>query len=359
MKKTVLIMAGGVGERLWPKSRKNMPKQFLSLTGDGESLIQSTVKRISKIVDEKDIFISTSSLYIELIKKQLPQIPLENIIIETDKKNTAPCVGLASVHIQKKYGNVLMIVLPSDHLIKYDTMFIDSICDACSIAEIENKLVTIGIMPQYPETGYGYIKVNDKRKRLAGYTSYKVEEFVEKPDFEKAKKYIEKGNYLWNSGMFVWTCSTILNCFNKYLPKMYDGLMEIQEAIGTDKYDDVLEKNFKGFESISIDNGIMEKHNEIYVVPGTFGWDDLGNWLSFSKVKVPDSFGNITEGEIITVNTRNSIVIGGKKLISVVGVNDLVIIDTDDATLICEKGSVQDIKKVLETLKICGKDEYI
>lgn len=356
MKKTALIMAGGRGERFWPKSRREMPKQFLSLTNDGKTMIQLTIERIHTLVDMKDIYIATNREYKNLVKEQLPDIPEENILCEPMGRNTAPCIGLGAVHIAKKYDDALMLVLPSDHLIKYNGMFINTLNDAAEKAEKDDNLVTIGITPDYPETGYGYIKFNgDNNDGRA----FEVDCFVEKPNLETAKEYVASEEYLWNSGMFVWKVSTILSKFQKYLPDIYEGLQRIKEAIGTEHEDLVLEKEFLDFRSESVDYGIMEKADNIYTIPGTFGWDDVGSWLAVERIRKTNEFGNVVNGNIITIDTKNCIIEGDKKLIATVGLKDLVIVDTEDATLICDKDSAGDIKKVLENLKICNRNEYL
>lgn len=356
MKKTALIMAGGRGERFWPKSRKTMPKQFLSLTDDGKTMIQLTVERISSLVDMKDIFISTNKDYKKLVLEQLPEIPEQNILCEPVGRNTAPCIGLGAVHIAKKYEDALMMVLPSDHLIKYTKMFVNTLSDGCNIAEKGPNLVTIGITPDYPETGYGYIKFNPE---ISDGHAFGVDKFVEKPTLEVAKEYLETEEYLWNSGMFVWKVSTILDNIQKFMPETYQGLQKIQEAIGTEQQDIVLESTFSDFKSESIDYGIMEKAENIYILPGTFGWDDVGSWLAVERIRKTNESGNVVEGNIITIDCKNNIIQGGKKLIATVGIDGLIIVDTEDATLICDKDSAGDIKKVIENLKICNRDEYI
>ena len=356
MKITALIMAGGRGERFWPKSRKNMPKQFLSLTDDGKTMIQLTVERISSVVDMEDIYIATNKDYKELVRSQLPGIPEENIICEPVGRNTAPCIGLGAVHMAKKYDDAIMLVLPSDHLIKFNKMFLSVLKDSCDVAEKDRNLVTIGITPTYAETGYGYIKFDS---HVMEGRAYKVDRFVEKPSLEVAKEYLETEEYLWNSGMFVWKLSSILYNLERFMPETFAGLKRIQASIGTPEEEDVLRKEFAQFQSQSIDYGIMEKAENIYTVPGTVGWDDVGSWLAVERIRKSNEMGNVVSGNIITVGTHNCIIQGEKKLIATVGLEDLVIVDTEDATLICAKDSTADIKKVLENLKICNRDEYI
>lgn len=356
MKRVALIMAGGRGERFWPRSRKNMPKQFLALTDDGKTMIQLTVERILPIVEMEDIYIVTNKDYKELVQKQLPDILEENILCEPVGRNTAPCIGLGAIHILKKYKDAIMLVLPSDHLIKYNSMFIKTLKEGCEIAQEGKNLVTVGITPDYPETGYGYIKFNPK---ICKGQAFAVEKFVEKPSVEVAKEYLNTEEYLWNSGMFIWKVSSILENMEQFMTEIYHGLLKIKNAIGTEEEETVLEKEFMSFSSMSIDYGVMEKAENIYILPGTFGWDDVGSWLAVERIKKTNEFGNIVNGNIITINTRNCIIEGTKKLIATVGLQDLVIVDAEDAILICEKDETTDIKKVLENLKICNRTEYI
>ena len=356
MKKTALIMAGGRGERFWPKSRKNLPKQFLSLTDDGKTMIQLTVERILPLVDMQDIYIATNRDYKKLVREQLPEIPEENILCEPVGRNTAPCIGLGAVHISRKYDDAVMLVLPSDHLLKYNTIFLNTLSDAAEVAEQGENLVTLGITPDYPETGYGYIKFNPNQTMKRAFA---VDRFVEKPDLETAKEYLATEQYLWNSGMFIWKVSTILHNMEKYLPETYAGLQRIQNAIATEDEQSVLEQEFEAFHSESIDYGIMEKAQNIYILSGSFGWDDVGSWLAVERIRQSNEFGNVITGNAVTVDTKNTIIEGDKKLIATVGIEDLIIVDTEDALLICEKDSAGNIKKVLENLKICNRTEYL
>ena len=356
MKKTALIMAGGRGERFWPKSRVNLPKQFLSLTGDGKTMIQLTVERILPLVDIQDVYIATNRKYKALVREQLPELPEENILCEPVGRNTAPCIGLGAVHIAKKYDDSVMFVLPSDHLITHPQIFRRTLTDAAEVAEAGDNLVTIGITPVYPETGYGYIQFCPEETLGRAYA---VERFVEKPDLETARKYVASQQYLWNSGMFIWRVSTILKNLEEFMPDTCAGLTRISAAIGTEEQDAVLEKEFQAFKSESIDYGIMEKAHGIYILAGSFGWDDVGSWLAIERFRAQNEFKNVVEGNVITVDTKNTIIQGGKRLIAAVGVEDLVIVDTDDALLVCDKNSTGDIKKVIENLKICNRTEYL
>ncbi len=359
MKVTALIMAGGRGERFWPKSRKHMPKQFLSLTGDGKTMIQLTVERILPLVAMEDIYISTNQDYKPLVQQQLPNILEQNIICEPVSRNTAPCIGLGAVHIAKKEQDAIMLVLPSDHLVKYNSMFIPTLQDACAVAEQGENLVTLGITPDYPETGYGYIKFNPAVKDTAAKRAYAVDGFVEKPSLQVAKEYLASEQYLWNSGMFIWKVSSILDNFQKFMPDVYNGLRNIQSAIGSEEEQTVLQQEFENFISESIDYGVMEKAEQIYVIPSTFGWDDVGSWLAMERINKTNEFGNVLKGNIVTVHTNNTIIEGSDKLIATVGIENTVIVDTPDALLVCAKDHAGEIKKVLENLRICNRTEYL
>lgn len=356
MKKTVLIMAGGRGERFWPRSRVDFPKQFLTLIHDEKTMIQLTVERVLSLVDIEDIFVVTNSSYKTLVQEQLPDLPEENILCEPLGKNTAACIGLGAIHIQKKYDDALMIVLASDHLIKCRALFIQTIEKACQIAEVKNRLVTLGIAPDYPETGYGYIKF-DSKEMLSDF--FAVESFVEKPTLEVAKEYVNSGDYLWNSGMFIWKTSSIMLNFNLYLTKMYESLLRIKNAIGSVDYENILKAEFLQFDNISIDCGIMEKANQIYTIPCTFGWDDVGSWISMERNRKCDENGCVMRGNILNEDSFNCIVDGSKKLIAIVGVENLIIVDSQNAILVCEKKSTEKIKGVLKKLRSQNKKEYL
>lgn len=354
MKITAVIMAGGRGERFWPKSRNSCPKQFLSLTSDGETMIQKTVKRLSSLVEPEDVYIVTNSAYIGLVNEQLPQIPTENILAEPCARNTAPCIAFAAAVISKKYEDAVMLVLPSDHLISYEKIYTSTLRKAVAVAEEGKNLVTIGITPSYPETGYGYINFGEE----AG-NAFKVERFVEKPDLATAKSYLASGDYLWNSGMFVWKVSSILADIKEFMPDIYEGAVRIGESFGTDKYKDTLVKEFTAFRSESVDFGIMEKAANIYTIPGSFGWDDVGSWLAIERINQTDDLKNYFEGDVVAVDSKRTTVCGGKRLIAAIGTRDIIIVDTDDVLLVCSKNNTQDVKKAIAQLKEQGRTELI
>lgn len=356
MRICAVIMAGGVGERFWPKSRQALPKQFLKIGSNDKTMIQLTVERILPFIDIENIFIVTNKKYKGLVSEQILNLPERNIICEPAGRNTAPCLALAASIIEKIYGNSIMVSLASDHLIKDNKKFQEIIKTAVNKASMGSNLVTLGIAPQYAETGYGYIKYN----RLEYEDNcYKVEKFVEKPNIQKAEEYIADGSYLWNSGIFIWQTSVILDKFKELMPEIYLGVKNISDAFGTDKYEDVLNEIFSAFPSESIDYGIMEKTSPIYTIPSDFGWDDVGSWLSIDRIMDKDENGNIITGNSVNVDSKNITIIGSKKLIAAVGLEDIVIVDTDDAVLICSKNKSQDIKKVLQELKNQNKGQYL
>lgn len=354
MKITAVIMAGGRGERFWPKSRNSCPKQFLSLTADGKTMIQKTINRLDPIVKAEDIFIVTNAAYKELVTAQLPDIPEENILAEPCARNTAPCIAFAASVIAKKYDDAVMLVLPSDHLIGYEDIYVNTLKKAVAVAEKGNNLVTIGITPTYPETGYGYINFGKESA-----DAYEVERFVEKPDLPTAKKYLSSGKYLWNSGMFVWKVSSIMANIKALMPDIYEGAVRIGDAFGTPDFNEVLVKEFTAFRSESIDFGVMEKAENIYTIPGSFGWDDVGSWLAVERINETDDNKNYINGDVITVDSKRTTICGGKRLIAAVGVEDIIIVDTDDAVLICSKNNTQDVKKVIAQLKEQDRNELV
>lgn len=348
MKTTALIMAGGKGERFWPKSRLNCPKQFIDVAGCGKTMIQLTVERILPMVRMEDIYISTNESYKKLVKEQLPLIPEENILCEPVGRNTAPCVGLGAVYMLKKNEDAVMMVLASDHLIKYEDIFRNVLKDAVTIAEEGENIVTIGITPDCPETGYGYIK---KSSSISKGKANAVECFVEKPDRETAMEYLKSGNYFWNSGMFVWKASTVMKSMEKYMPDVFDKLQCIGDSINTPDEKKILIEQFTAMRSESVDYGIMEKASNIYVLPGQFGWDDVGSWLAVGRIKEANQEGNVITGNVVTFNSKDCIIEAKDKLIATVGLEDIVVVDTEDVTLIGSKIHMGEIKKVLEQLR--------
>lgn len=357
--KTVLIMAGGAGTRFWPLSRKDNPKQFLKLTSDEKTMLQCTVDRVKEMVDINQIFIATNNLYVDKIANQLPKLPRENIIVEPCKRNTAPCIGLASLYINNKYPDSTMVVLPSDHVIEDNDSFIDILDSAINYAEKGQNIITLGIKPNKPETGYGYIHLGNKIENIKGNNIFKVNKFTEKPDYQTAARFYEDGDYYWNSGMFVWKTKTILNKIETHLPDIYESLQKIADAIGASNEEEVINKEFSCMNGISIDYGVLEKEKDIFVIPANFGWNDVGSWPALSEINKKDKFDNTINSEHVGIDTTDSIIYSEDKLVTSIGVDNLIIVNTKDAILVCNKNNAQDVKKLREILKDKGLDQYL
>ncbi len=356
---TALIMAGGEGTRFWPLSRADNPKQFLTLSDNQKTMLQNTVDRVKPLVPPEQVFIATNSKYKQAIIKQLDEVPEDNIIVEPFKRNTAPSIGLATLYIENRYPGSIMFVLPADHLIKDVERFLDIFKKTVMIAASGNNIVTLGIKADHPETGFGYIHFDEIYHTIDNDSVYKVKEFTEKPGLEEAKAFLEKGRYLWNSGMFVWQVQTILEKFKKHMPDLYNSLQIIKKVLGSDLEQEVIYEEFKKMENISIDYGIMEKADNIYVITGDFGWDDLGSWPALERVKKVDPDGNVVIGKHYGIDTKNSIIHSPDKVITTIGIENIVIVNTEDAVLICDKKRAQEVKELRKILEKNGLEECL
>lgn len=363
MKKYGVIMAGGGGTRFWPLSRKERPKQLLNLSGK-EIMVNETVDRVSKSVPMEDIFIVTNVSQAQLMHEETKgRMKRDHILAEPAARNTAACIGYAAMEIIKKYEDGIMCILPSDAFIKDEEEFKCVMDAAIAAATDTDKLVTIGIKPTFPSTGYGYIK--GKANSRTGISSYpqksylEVDEFVEKPDLNTAQAYLQAGNYLWNSGMFIWKASTILKKFETLLPDIYAYLKEIGDAMGTDMEQEVLDRIYPVIPKISIDYGIMERSSDVIVLEGDFGWNDVGSLDMLHIMKEADGNGNVLYGNQINIDTHNCISYGTNQLIATIGVNNLIIVQSKDAILVCDKERAQDVKNVVDLLKEQGREEYL
>lgn len=355
-----IIMAGGVGSRFWPLSRSKKPKQLLPLGNNKETLIESSVRRIESIIPPDHIFIVTGKMIADEVKKVLPKIPSENFLIEPEGKNTAPCIGWAALHIKNLSSDSVMIVLPSDHFIGDENEFNSVIKNAVNIAR-NSFLVTIGIIPDRPETGYGYIEIGDSFENV-NTEAKKVIRFVEKPDLTTAQLYVTSQKYYWNSGMFIFKTETILNEIKTYLPQLHTNLMEIDISIKEGNENEVVEKVFPQIKPISIDYGVMEKSKNIAVIPGSFGWSDVGSWSSVYELVAGgmDTQRNVAFGELISIDSNGCLSWAPQgKIVAVIGVEDLVIIDTKDALLVCPKDRSQQVREIVDKIKKEGKNIYL
>ncbi|MBN2340553.1 MAG: mannose-1-phosphate guanylyltransferase [Deltaproteobacteria bacterium] len=350
-----VIMAGGVGSRFWPASKAKTPKQLLDLTGSGKTMIAATVARLAPHIPPERVIVVTGKITQKAVQDALPDVPKENILAEPMGRNTAPCIGWAALHVKKKCADGVMAVMPSDHLVADKAGFIEAAKAAVAAAE-NGSLVTFGIMPSGPETGFGYIETGDE-------VSSGVKQalrFVEKPNLEKAKAYVAAGNFVWNSGMFFFTAQKILDEIGAQMPDLKAGLDKIDAALQQGKEPDVLDDVFPTLPSESIDYGIMENAKGILCVPVDFGWSDLGSWAAAFDLSPKDENRNAVSADAVLVDARDCLVRAPKeKLVALVGVEDLIVVDTGDALLICKKDQDQHVKKVVETLKSQGRKNLL
>lgn len=346
----VAIMAGGIGSRFWPKSRTNFPKQFLDILGQGKTLIQSTYERFSSFIPKENIYIVTSSEYINIVKEQLPDVALENILGEPSRKNTAPCIAYVSFKINQLNPNASLIVAPSDHLILDNTAFTKVCLEALGFVNMHNAFITLGIKPTYPNTGYGYIQYehHDVSDNV-----FKVKTFTEKPNLDLAKAFLASGEFLWNAGIFVWKVQNILSAYESHLPEIYEVFHAEEKHFNTTEEEAALLRAYPLCTNISIDFGIMEKASNVYVIPSSFGWSDLGTWNSAYENLEKDLFENAVNGDNVMVFDahKNMIHAPHHKLVVVQGVEDFIVVDTDDVLLICEKSKEQEIKEYVAEVK--------
>ena len=335
-----LIMAGGKGERFWPMSTDEKPKQFLNLLGE-RSMIQHTVKRLEEVIPLERVFIVTATEYKDLIEEHLPTLPKKNIILEPKSKNTAPCIALSAFYIREIYEDATIIVLPSDHLILDEEKFRHTLkIGEKFIEENDKSILTIGIKPSRPDTGYGYIHLGKCKYDIDNIEIKKANSFEEKPCLELAERYIKDESYLWNSGMFIWKAKRIIELTEEFLPNTYKFISKINFAD-----EKSIKENYEKVEAISVDYGIMEKEKDIYVIPGDFGWDDLGSWNSLSRYKDTDKYNNIIDGSIAILNSRDNIIKTNKKTY-IMGVDNLVVIETDNEIMIVNRDDISKIKEL-------------
>jgi len=350
-----VIMAGGAGTRFWPKSRKALPKQYLNLLGD-ETMIQMVTRRLSSLLPKERIYIVSTREQEPLLREQLQWLPASNIIYEPFGKNTAPCIGFAATVLQHLDPEAIMVVLPADHLIRNTNKFLKILEHGISLARNDaSALITIGIQPTYPATGYGYIQRGEKIEKDV----YRVRAFAEKPNYEIAEKFFTSGEFLWNSGIFIWQAKTILNYIENLMPDLHQGLTQIAEALESDNKEKVIETVYKQIRSDSIDYGVMEKASHVLVLEGDFGWSDVGSWEEVYNVSTKDADGNVLKGKPILKDVHNSYVETNERVVAVIGVDDLIIVDTEDALLICKRDKSQEVKWVVEKLKHKRLKKYL
>ena len=350
-----VIMAGGVGSRFWPRSKKKTPKQLLKIFGE-QTMIQETVGRLKGIVRDENIYVITSKIQKPGVLTQLSQLPVENIIEEPFGRNTAACIGLASVLISKKDPDAVTVVLPADHIIDGKKEFRDTLLKASRFANDSKGLVTIGIAPTRPETGYGYIQIDEN---AVSDSIFKVLTFAEKPNYETAVRFIESGDFFWNSGMFIWRTDVILEEIKSYMPELYEGLEKIKAAIREKEYPEILANVYGQLKKISIDYGIMEKSRKVHLTKGNFGWSDVGSWESVYELSPKDENGNAKIGKVYHELSKDTFIYSPDKFVAVIGIDNIIVINNEDSLLICSRDKAQDVKKVIDYLKINKLTEYL
>ncbi len=355
-----VILAGGGGTRLWPLSRTQFPKQFLSLLGD-QTLLQQTVSRLETIVTPQCVWIVTGKDYQFLVQSQLAALPsmrteAAQVLTEPLARNTAAAIGLAAMHIQRRDPAAVMIILPADHWIERRDAFVSLLQEAATLAE-RDFLVTLGIVPDRPETGYGYIKRGPAFAQQPGQTTaYQVERFVEKPSLPVAQEYVSSGLYYWNAGIFLWRAATILQEIATHMPALHAGLMEIARSLDKKNTEDALAAIYQRLESISIDYGVLEKAARLVVVPADIGWSDLGEWTTIHRLSLHDARGNTVTGNVINLENDNSFIYSSRRPVAAIGLKNMVVVDTDDALLVCAQDRVQEVKTVVQHLQTQGAE---
>ena len=350
-----VIMAGGIGSRFWPRSKERKPKHLIRIFGEN-SMIQDTVERISAIIPKENIYIITNRVQKPRVKAQLKEIPEENIIDEPFRKNTSACIALASLIIKQKNENAIIINLPSDHLINDVTSFQQTILKAAEFAKKSDGLVTIGIKPSRPETGYGYIQIDE---RYVDNSVFPVLTYAEKPNLETARRFIIAGDFLWNSGIFLRRADVIFNKLTKHMPDLYDEIIKLKSKLGTLEFERELVAAYGQLKSISIDYGLMEKSDNVFCIKGFFDWGDVGSWEEVYYLSDKDSDANVKIGDIYTEKTFGSYVFSPKKFTALIGVEQLIVINTNEALLICNRENSQEVKQVVDFLRMHNRTELL
>ncbi len=353
------ILAGGLGTRFWPKSRSGCPKQFLDILGSGETLIQSTYKRYASFILPENIYIITSDEYVDITRQQLPGVKPGNILSEPSRKNTAPCVSYISFKLLQKDPEAVLVVAPSDHVVSDIEIFQSLTLQALNFAKNNSAFVTLGIKPTYPNTGYGYIQYD--LGAVKDENVYEVKTFIEKPDIELAKTFLASEEFLWNSGIFIWDVKTILAAFEQYQSEMFDLFAAEKNNFNTPEEKPALDRIYPLCISISIDYAIMEKADNVYVIPADFGWSDLGTWNSAYSNLSKDQNGNVITGDnVIIYDSINSLISApDEKLLVLQGLDDFIVVDTKDVLLICKKEKEQQVKEFLSEVKKKKGDKYL
>lgn len=354
-----LIMAGGKGTRLWPVSRKQKPKQFQKLVSD-KTMLEETISRLLPVYQVKDIYISTNEIYAEEVRKEAPELPLNNIISEPAFRERASSIALAAAIFSREDKDGIMVVFPSDHYVKRADRLLKILKEAeVFLEKYPDYLITVGIKPINAETGYGYVRRGEKKifqsEKEANLGFFHVEKFIEKPDLKTAQEYFQQDNFFWNSGIYIWKTSAIIERFKKFIPDTYNRLCRIKDSVNTARFKSALNKEYPLMDMVSIEYGVMENDDKTAVVSDDIGWSDIGSWSVLKDSLISASDNHYVKGEHLDIGSKNLLVYGSKKLITTIGLKDLIIVDTDDVVMVCDKNNTQQVKKIVEELEKNGR----
>lgn len=355
-----VVMAGGSGTRFWPKSRRDRPKQLLNLHGDA-TMLRQTVDRIAPLVPPERVLVVTGADQARGVRSELPEVPAENVVAEPCPRDTGPCVGLAAAIIARRDPDATMAVMPADHVIRPNDVYLRTVRAALTVIDQDpTAFVTFGVRPTRPETGYGYIERGEAAGTIDGIALHRVVQFREKPDLPTAERFLASGRFAWNAGIFFWRARTVLDALKTHCPKVHGPLRRIEEHLGTPAEADAIAREFPTMEKVPIDKAVMEKAGNVHVLEVTYDWSDVGDWRSLSALVAPDAAGNTTQGPVLAVDTRGSVIVSDEgRLIATIGLDDLVVVQSGGATLIARKDKLDKLKGLVEGLGQAGFGSYL
>ena len=354
-----VILAGGVGSRLWPRSRKSAPKQFLDLTGNQRSMLQEAYDRMTPLVPPERVFVITNWEYQDAVQGQLPELPASNIVGEPAARGSAAAIGLGAIHLLRRDPDAVMAVLTADHLINKPDVLRQTLTAGASLAQ-SGELITLGIQPSYPETGYGYIEMGDALGEFNGLTARRVRRFREKPDLPTAEAFLAAGNFVWNSGMFIWRADVIMEQFQRHMPELFEALTHLQPALGGPDEETAFQRYWMPLSgNVTIDYGVMEKADRVAVFPVDMGWNDIGSWAALLEVLPKDANGNVVQARHLDYESANILAFSKNRLIATIGLQDMIVVDTDDVVLVMPASRAQDVKKIIQALRQKGLEHYL
>lgn len=354
----VVVLAGGSGTRLWPRSRRQSPKHLLNLTHPEATMLQETVRRVRPLVSPERVYVVTNARHADQVREQLAEVPPGNVLSEPVGRNSGPAIAYAAAHVRKQDPAGVMLVLSADHVILKEHVFRDTV-QAATQAAGGGRLVTLGITPTYAATGYGYMEMGETVESVQGFDVRQVLCFAEKPNAETAKHYYESGRYVWNSGMFAWKADTIMEEMRMYMPTLHDTIASLEPVLGTPEEPELIERVWPQIEEKSIDYGVLEKSDKVVTLPVEIGWSDVGDWAALAELSPRDEHGNSTTGDALLVDSRDSFLYSSGRLIAGIGLEGLVVVDTGDALLICHKDRTQEVRKVVEHLRATEREDLL